>query len=354
MMPHSIHLQMLLSACAGWVNRHQAEIIDFLAEENQVLKEQLRGRRLRLTDEQRRRLAAKGKLLGRKVLGKVATIVTPDTILSWHRRLIAAKWTYTTKKLGRPGIMIEIRRLIVGMAEDNPSWGYCRIQGTLKQLGHRVARSTIAKTLKEHGVKPAPDRPTSWRTFLKSHAEVIAAADFFTTEIWTAGGLVTHYTVFLIDIATRAVHIAGTTTNPDGSFMAQVGRNLTDCGDGFLISRRFLIIDRDSKYTAQFKNILRDAGVEPTLISYQAANMNAFAERFVRSIKSECLDRLIFLGERSLRRAIIEFVAHYHVERPHQGIGNELIDGRPSQGDGDVAVRERLGGLLRHYYRAAA
>jgi len=204
-MPDLFPLQLLLATFAGWVNREQAQVVAYLVEENRVLKEQLRGRRLRLTDDQRRRLAAKGKTLGRRLLHRVATIVTPDTIMRWHRRLIAAKWTYATKRVGRPGIMKAIRELIVRMATSNSSWGYCRIQGELKKLDHRVARSTIAKTLKEHGILPSPDRPTSWRTLLRSHADAIAAADFFTTEVWTARGLVTHNVLFVIDHATRAI-----------------------------------------------------------------------------------------------------------------------------------------------------
>ena len=162
----TIHLQLLLATFAGWVGRRDARVIAYLIEENRVLKEQLEseGKRLRFTDDQRRRLAAKGKPLGRKVLGTIATIVTPDTILAWHRRLIASKWTYPQKGVRRPGVMKEIRGLIVQMAEENPSWGYARIQGALKHLDHRVARSTIAKVLKEHGIKPSPDRPMSWAT----------------------------------------------------------------------------------------------------------------------------------------------------------------------------------------------
>ena len=354
-MPDFLPLQLLLAAFAGWVNRQQAQVIDYLVEENRVLREQLEGRRLRLTDEQRRRLAAKGKKLGRRVLARIATIVTPDTILRWHHRLIAAKWTYPSKRAGRPGIMRAIRELVVRMATDNPSWGYCRIQGALKHVGHTVARSTIAKTLKEHGIKPAPERPSSWRTFIKSHADVIAATDFFTTEVWTARGLVTHYTLFVIDIASRAVHIAGTTTNPDAAFMAQVARNLTDCFDGFLRDKRFLILDRDSKFTEQFRVMLRDAGVEVVRTSFQAPNMNAFAERWVRSIKHECLNKMIFFGASMLDRAIRDYVAHYHQERPHQGLDNEFVSAKPHPDPaiGNIRERERLGGVLRYYCRAA-
>jgi transposase InsO family protein len=354
-MPDLFPLRLLLATFAGWVNRHQAQVIDYLVEENRVLKEQLGGRRLQLTDDQRRRLAAKGKALGRKVLDEVATIVTPDTIMRWHRRLIAAKWTYTTKRIGRPGIMKAIRKLIVQMATSNSTWGYCRIQGELKKLDHRVARSTIAKTLKDNGIRPSPERTTSWSTFLRAHADVIAAADFFTVEVWTARGLVTHYVLFVIHHSTRTVHIADITTHPDSAFMAQVARNLTDPIDGFLSGTRFLVLDLDTKFTGQFKRILHDAGVEVVHTAYQAPNMNAIAERWVLSVKTECLDHLILFGEASLRRALREYGAHFHQERPHQGLGNEVID--PHLGDdsptGEVVETQRLGGLLRSYHRAA-
>jgi putative transposase len=165
-MIETIQLQLLLATFAGWIGRRQARVIAYLIEENRVLKEQLgsSGKRLRLTDDQRRRLAAKGKPLGRKVLGTVATIVTPDTILRWHRKLIAAKWTYPRKRVGRPSVMKEIRELIIRMAKGNPSWGYARIQGALKHLDHCIARSTTAKVLKEQRIKPSPDRPMSWAT----------------------------------------------------------------------------------------------------------------------------------------------------------------------------------------------
>jgi transposase InsO family protein len=177
------------------------------------------------------------------------------------------------------------------MAKDN-SWRSCRIQGELKKLGHSVARSTIAKALKASGIPPSPMRPTSWRTFLRAHADVIAAADFFTAEVWTARGLITFHVLFVVHHATRVVHIAGLTPNPDAAFMAQVARNLTDHFDGFLRGKRFLIVDRDRKFTDQFKRILSDAGVTVVLTACQAPNMNAIAERWVLSVKSECLDRL--------------------------------------------------------------
>ncbi len=199
--------------------------------------------------------------------------------------------------------MKEIRCLILRMAEDNPSWGYSRIQGALRHLDHRVARSTVAKIMKEHGIEPAPERPMSWRTFVRSHAHLIAAADFFTTEVWTARGLVTHYTLFVIDIATRRVHVAGTTAHPTSEWMEQIARNLTDFQDGFLMAKRFLIIDRDALFSAKFKEILESSGIEILLTAYRAPNMNAFAERFVRSIKSECLGQMVFVGQASLDRA---------------------------------------------------
>jgi putative transposase len=346
-------LQVLLLTVSGWVNRHQADVIAYLIEENRVLKERPDGRALQLTDDQRRRLAVKAKVLGRKALDRVATIVTPGTLMRWHHRLIAFKWTYKTNRVGRPGLMKAIAALIVRMARENTRWGYTRIEGEMKDLGHRVARTTIANVLKANGIKPAPDRPSSWRSFLKAHWGQVAATDFFTTEVWTTRGLVTLYTLFVIELKTRRVEIVGITVNPVGAFMARLARNLTDVEDGFLKGHRILICDRDTKFTDQFKRILRDFGVDVVLTPKRAPNCNAYAERFVLSIKPECLRRMIFFGEGSLRRAISEFVMHYHEERAHQGIGNERIERVGAVGDGEVVCDERLGGLLKCHGRAA-
>jgi hypothetical protein len=207
-------LPLLLVSLAGWINRYQQHVIEYLVEENRVLREQLKSHRLRLKDDQRRRLAAKGYRLGRRLLSRVATIVTPDTILRWHRRL-TAEWSYPRKRPGRPRTMKKITRLIVRMATENPTWGYSRIQGALKNLDHRMARSTIARVLKEQGIPPVPNRPTSWRTFLRAHWGKVAAADFFTTDVWRPRGLVTYYMLFVLDLRTRRVHVAGSTPHPD-------------------------------------------------------------------------------------------------------------------------------------------
>jgi len=347
-------LRFLLLLFAGLVNHEQAKVIDYLREENRVLREQLGKKRLRLNDDQRARLAVRAKALGRSVLEAMATIVTPDTLLRWHHRLVAEKWTTRPRRhAGRPPVMARIRELAIRMAKENPTWGYTRIVGALANVGHDVARTTVAKILKAAGIAPAPERPSSWQTFLRAHAGVIAAADFFAVEVWTARGLVTHYVLFVIDLATRAVEIVGVTANPDGPFMAQVARNLVDSVDGFLRQKHFLVIDRDSKFTEQFRAILNAAGVATVLTAVRAPNMNAHAERFVRSIKDECLDRVILFGGRMLHSSLAEFVAHYHSERPHQGLDNELLRPEPAilRNDGPVVGRERLGGLLRFYHR---
>jgi transposase InsO family protein len=233
------------------------------------------------------------------------------------------------------------------MAEDNPTWGYTRTVGALKNVGHRVSRSSIARILKAHGIPPVPERPTSWQAFLRAHWGAIAGADFFTTEVWTRRGLVTYYTVFVIDFSSRRVQILGMTPHPDEAFMRQVGRTLTAVGEGALVGHRVLICDRDAKWSAFVRARLGDAGIRVVQTPFQAPNANAYAERFVRSIKDECLSRIIPFGERHLRRTIAEFIEHYHGERNHQGLRNELIDGAPP-GDGGHRIRrrQRLGGFL--------
>jgi transposase InsO family protein len=208
--------------------------------------------------------------------------------------------------------MREIADLAVRMARENSLWGYSRIQGALENLGHRVGRTTIASILKRHGIEPAPERGrrVTWSQFLKAHWSVLAAADFFAVEVWGPRGLVTFYVFFVIELATRRVEIAGITPNPNEAWMMQIGRNFTDPEDGFLADKRFLIMDRDSKYSLAFQTLLNNSGVEIVRLPPRSPNLNAYAERFVRSIKSECLGRMIFFGERSLRKATREYAAH--------------------------------------------
>jgi len=355
----SYPLQFLLVALAGWINQQQREVIDYLQAENRVLREQLSPRQLRFTDDQRIRLAAQAKLLQRKVLQEIGTIVSPDTLLAWHRHLIARKYDgHHQRGPGRPPVAAEIRQLVVRMATENRDWGYTRIQGALANLGHDVGRGTIATILRQHGIEPAPERlkRTTWHEFMKAHWDVLAAADFFTLEVWTATGLKRYAVLFVIELATRRVQIAGIASEPDSARVVQCGRQLTDAVDGFLAGKRFLLHDRDPLFSEAFRETLAATGVETVRLPPHSPNLNAYAERFVRTIKEACLNRLIFVGERSLRRAIGEFVMHYHHERNHQGMGNVLIfpAGAHTPGDDRVVCRGRLGGLLKYYYRAAA
>jgi putative transposase len=291
--------------------------------------------------------------VGRTALREIATIATPYTLLRWHRQLIARKWTYASRP-GRRGTLLEIRQLVVRMAEENPTWGYTRIQGALKNVGHRVGRSSIRRILRAAGLPPVPQRPTSWTTFLKAHWGVIAGADFFTTEVWTWRGLVTYYTVFVIDLASRRVHVLGSTPHPSELFMDQVARMVTAADDGLLVGHHVLICDRDRKWSRAVRRRFADAGIRVALTPARAPNAKAYAERFVRSIKEECLDRMIPLGERHFRHALTEFVEHYHRERNHQGLDNRLIAGSPTiEIASRVRRRPRLGGLLNFYERSA-
>lgn len=356
-------LRFLLLLFAGWANRRQLDVLEYLKEENRVLREQLGGRRLRFTDGQRRRLAAKGRALGRQMLHQFDSIVTPDTILRWYRELIAKKYDGSSRRgAGRPATVEPLRRLVVQFASENPSWGYTRIRGALRNLGHELGRNTIKRILHEHGIEPAPSRgkTMTWKTFLKAHAGAITAADFFTVEVLTLTGLVRYFVLFVIDLESRRVQVAGIVRQPHGAWMQQVARNLTDPVDGFLKGKRYLIHDRDSLFTDAFRGHLRSAGVECLKLPAHSPNLNAFAERFVLSIRSECLDKIVPLGERHLRHAVTEYVEHYHVERNHQGLENRLITTPAAPANGNASAvapverRERLGGILSFYFRQAA
>jgi len=353
-------LHVLIALVAGWLQRHQQHVITYLIEENRVLKAHHDGR-LRLTDTERRRLAALAHPLGRKRLQEIATLATPDTLLRWYRCLIAQKFDGSTrrKQLGRPPVAEEVERLAVQMAEENPTWGYRRIQGALANLGHQIDKMTVRNILRRHSIDPAPQRRKagmSWAQFLKLHWEVLAATDFFTVEVATWHGLVTYYVLVVMELATRRVQIAGLTPHPTAAFMQQCARQLTDPFDGFLLGKSYLIHDRDTKFTQAFDALLKDSGVEPILLPPRSPNLNAHCERFVRSIKEEALSQMVILGEGALYYTIQQYLSHYHAERNHQGLANQLIAPEPDLGShsGQVRRRDRLGGLLRYYYRDVA
>jgi putative transposase len=353
--------QLLFMILAGWVNREQQETIEYLRTENQVLREKLGKKRILLSDDQRRRLAVKGKILGRKRLQEIGTLFTPDTILRWHRKLVAKKWDYSDrrkKKAGRPPVSEEIEQLVLRIAQENPAWGYDRIQGAVANLGHEASDQTVGNILARHGIEPAPDRKrqTTWKTFIEAHWDVLASIDFTTIEVWTKGGLVTYYLLFVMELASRRVHFAGCTPNPDEPWMKQMAKNLTDPFDGFLIDKRYLIMDRDTKFSDAFRKILENEGVESVRLPPRSPNLTPHIERFMRSIKEESLLKMIFFGEKMLRNGVREYLRHYHGERNHQGLDNKIIQpgDEVGQAGGEIACRKRLGGLLQYYHRKAA
>ena len=354
-------LHVLIAMVAGWLQRHQQQVITYLLEENRVLKSQLGGRRLRLTDTERRRLATLAHPLGRERLKEGATLVTPDTLMRWDKRRIAQKFDGSTQRhqLGRPRVAEEIELLVVRMAEENPTWGYRRIQGALANLGHPIDKITVRNILRRHHLEPAPQRRKagmSWAQFLQMHWEVLAATDFFTVEVATWHGLVTYYVLVVMELATRRVQIAGITPHPTAAFMQQCARQLTAPIEGFLLGKRYLLHDRDTKFTQAFDALLKVSGVAPILLPPRSPNLNAHCERFVRSIKEEALNQMVILGEHVMYYTIQQYLAHYHAERNHQGLANQLItpEADLQSHSGQVRRCERLGGLLRYYYRDAA
>lgn len=352
----------MLAYISGSVDEELLLRNEYLVAENRILRNQIQGC-LRLTDGERRTLAEIGKRLGKQALQEVVSIVKPDTILGWHRKLVAKKFDGSKNRQypGRPRVDADIEELVVRLAQENKSWGYDRIAGALANLGHEVSDQTVGNILKRHGIPSAPERKktTTWTEFIRSHMDVLAATDFFTAEVWTQGGLVTYYVLFFIHLATRRVCIAGITPNPNEQWMTQVARNVTMADVGFLSSSRYLIHDRDSKFCESFRDTIECVGVTPVRLPARSPDLNAFAERWVRSVKEECLSKLILFGEASLRHALKDYVAHHHHEMNHQGKDNLLLFPEPAIAqtnglEGPIQCRERLGGLLRFYHREAA
>ena len=250
--------------------------------------------------------------------------------------------------------------LVVRMAKENPSWGYDRIVGAMANLGYKLSDQTVGNILGRQDIPPAPKRKhtTNWKDFIRTHLEVLAGTDFFTVEVVTLKGLITYYVLFFIHLESRKVCLAGMTPHPDEEWMKQIGRNVTMEQLGFLANCRYLLHDRDGKFCPSFDEIIESGNVKPISLPARSPNLNAFSERWVKSVKEECLSRLILFGESSLRRALQQYLNHYHEERNHQGKDNKLLFPRQTllvDGDqGSVQCEERLGGLLKYYYRQAA
>src|SRR5262245_37930583 len=348
----------ILAYVTGTVDQELLARNEYLAAENRILKAKLNGRP-KLSDAERATLGEIGHRLGRKVLAEVATVARPDTILGWYRKLDdrTVDWPKARRGPGRPRIRREVQQLIVRMAEENRAWGYDRIAGALTNLGYKVCDQTIGNVLQRHGLPPAPERKrtTTWPAFIRTHLALLAGTDFFTAEVLTLRGLVTYYVLFFIHLDSRRVDIAGITIHPDELWMQQMARNVTMEGCGTLRDCRYLLHDRDTKYTHSFRSIIASGRVEPLVLPACSPNLNAYAERWVRSVKEECLSKVVLFGERSLRRALGEYVEHYDAERNHQGKGNILLFPRSTNicGKQPVRCRERLGGLLRYYHEAA-
>jgi transposase len=279
-----------------------------------------------------------------------AFVVTPSTLLRWHRELVRRRWT--SPKLGRPPIGEEVSDVVVRVARENPRWGYLRIVGELRHLGIRISPSTVQRILRRAGLGPAPRRsgPT-WSTFLRAQAHEVLACDFFSVEaVW----LRRIYVLFFIELGSRRVHVAGITTHPNGAWVTQQARNLTMSHD--LTSMRLLIRDRDAKFTRSFDDVFRAENMRVIRTPPRAPRANAFAERFVRTVRHDCLDWTLIQGRRHLERVLDTYVEHYNTHRPHRGL--QLSPPTPTtrapSPTGIVIRRPLLGGVVNEYTRRAA
>jgi len=348
---------------ASAINDRLQRKLDDVEEERRLLREQLAAttgsKKLSFTASQRRRLAEAGKLLTPVEGRKCCQLVKPATILARLRQLAARKYDSSEARRGRPPKPKDVRKLVVEMAMADPGWGYTKIRDAMRTgLTIEIGRTTVAEILATAGIEPAPEREKkrTWKKFLKAHWYPPYGGDFFAVEALGLGGSVLYLVFFVIAVKTRVVEVAGTCVDPDGEWMKQVARNLTDFVDGLLRNATYPIHDRDPLFTAAFREIWKDRGLRWARSPAQSPNCNSHAARFVKTIKYECLHHSVFLGERHLRYVIQEFMAHYHRERFQEGLGGQLLQKAAGEGwrRGKVVCRSRLGGMLNFYHREAA
>jgi len=344
------------------VRSDDAKEIELLALRHEVAVLRRQVKRQSFEPADRSLLAAFSRLLPRSRWGTFG--VTPSTLLAWHRRLVARRWTYPHRRPGRPHVDEETTALVVRLAKENPRWGYRRIQGKLMKLGVRLAASTIARILFEHRLGPAPRRRGStWREFLHAQASHIVATDFFTADTVL---LHRFYVLFFIELGRRMVWITGVTPHPDTAWVTQQARNVAgDIADAG-VDARFLLRDRDTKYMTSFDEVFRADGAQILKTPFRTPNANTYAERFVRTIRSECLDHLLVLNAGHLERILRSYAKHYNSYRPHHGIFQQIpaptlplpglgaMFGKPSGScRRHVHRHDRLGGLIHEYELAA-
>jgi hypothetical protein len=351
----------LVTCLAYCIDEELYKAIDYLREQVRVLLEhqEKEDRRILLSNSQRMRVAAKAKRLSRKMLEQCTELFTPDTVMRWYRKLIAEKYDGSQNRTyaGRPQIAQEIVDLVIRFKEENPRWGYKKIRDQVVYLGYTICKSSVKNILIEHGYDPEPDLTvrSTWHEFIKSHWDVLTACDFFTIELLVGRKLVRCTLFFVMELATRKVFFAPVKPQPDGEYMRQVVRILTDSDDGFLYGKRYLIHDRDPLYrTAGFHEMLKSSGIEPVKLPARSPDLNCYAERFVKSVKSECLDHLILSSVKHLEYVIEQYSEYYHHERIHQSLDRMIEPKHMIDNTAEIVCIERLGGLLKSYHRLAA
>ncbi len=353
-----ITLVTYLSYC---IDKELYKAIDYLKSQVEVLVEQQekQNKRILLTHHQRMRVAAKAKRLSRKMLEQCTVLFTVDTIMGWYNKLISQKYdgSHNRTKPGRPQITEEIVNLVIRFKEENPRWGYQKITDQIEYLGYTISKTSVKNILIENGFDPEPDLTvkTTWHEFLRSHWDVLTACDFFTIELLVGRKLIRCTVFFVIEFSTRKVFFAHIKLQPDGKYMKQVARILTDCENGFLKDKRYLIHDRDPLYkTTGFHDILRSSGIEPIKLPARSPDLNSIAERFVKSVKYDCLNYLILSSVKQLEYAINQYQEYYHHERIHQSLGRIIEPKHNVDDNAEIQCIERLGGLLKSYHRLAA
>ena len=351
----------LATYLAYCIDKELYHAIDYLREQVRVLVEhqEKQSKRILLTNSQRMRVAAKAKRLSRKMLEQCTELFTTDTIMRWYRELIAQKYDGSQNRTspGRPQIEQEIVNLVIRFKEENPHWSYQKITDQINYLGYKISKSSVKNILIENGYVPEPDLTvrSTWHEFIKSHWEVLAACDFFTIELLLGRKLVRCTVFFVMELATRKVFYAPLKLQPDGAYIRQVAKLLVDSEDGFLRGKRYLIHDRDPLYrTDGFHVILKSIGVKAVRLPARSPDLNCYAERYVKSVKSECLDHLILSSVAQLEYALSQYGEYYHHERIHQSLDRIIEPKHIIDDKAEIVCIERLGGLLKSYHRLAA